>query len=142
VLFGAEGLPDLDKSCPSNVECLNKLLRRIATSVLHVRPQNFSTYVALRVGFVNMLARWRLKENKVDCEGASLAGILNSTIESKFWRCIEARGVPCRVFLQLEGEVRSQSYVGAVGKNASVAAEAKVACQERKRTGLRGVVVR
>jgi hypothetical protein len=27
--FGADGLPDLDKSCTSNVECLNKLLRRI-----------------------------------------------------------------------------------------------------------------
>jgi hypothetical protein len=31
--FGADGLPDLDKSCTSTVACLNKLLRRIATSV-------------------------------------------------------------------------------------------------------------
>jgi hypothetical protein len=36
-----DGLPGLDESCTSNVECLNKLLRRIASSVLHVRPQNF-----------------------------------------------------------------------------------------------------
>jgi hypothetical protein len=138
--FGADVLPDLDKSCTSNVECLNKLLRRIATSVLHVRPQNFSTYVALRVVFVNMLTRWSLKANKVNSDGASLSGILNSTVKYKCWRCVEARGLPFRVFLRLEGEVRSQLYVGAL--SASVAAVAKAVCQERKRAGLRGVVVR
>jgi hypothetical protein len=137
--FGAHGLPDLDKSYTSTLACLNKLLRRIATSVLHFWPQNFSTYVALRVVFVNMLARWRLKANKVDSEGASLSGILNGMVECKCWRCVEARCLPCRVFLRLEGDVRSQLYVGALGKNASVAAAAKAVCQERKRAGLRGL---
>jgi hypothetical protein len=54
----------------------------------------FSTCVALRVVFVNVLARWRLMANKVDIEEASLSGILNSTVECKCWRCVEARGLP------------------------------------------------
>jgi hypothetical protein len=101
--------------------------------VLRVRPQNFSTHVALRVVFVSMLERWRLKANKVDSEGASLSGILNSTVERKCWRCVEARVLPCQVFLRLEGEVRSQLNIGALRKNASAAEVAKAVCQERKR---------
>jgi hypothetical protein len=38
--------------------------------------------------------------------------------------------------------VRSQLYVGALGKIASIAAVAKAVYQERKRAGLEGVMVR